>query len=637
MAQVAEPYRPHVAFVRKRERPMRCRLLRASVIAAGLYCASAQTPGVETPDAPKHDPGIQPLRQIIVVTGAWEPVALAESDRSVDRYTLENGHLLFGTLSDVFSLDSSVSVNSRGANGIQADFSIRGGSFGQTLLLLNGIRLNDVQSAHYNSDFPVPLDAIDHIEVLRGSGSMLYGSDAVSGVINIITRPTTRGDPIEAHVRSGVGNFGTNEESGFVAFNAGPLSQKFSVERELSTGFADDREYRNLAMASDSSLKSSVGLTRIFLGIDDRPFGADQFYGNFNSWERTKTWAADLSQDLGPRTLVTIGYRRHTDLFELLRDDPGFYTNRHEDYSWDLAARRHDPISNSAQVYYGLEGLDDHVNSNNLGVHTRRQGAVYGAFDIRSIGRASLSIGAREEFYGSGGYFFAPNINGGYWLSSKVKLRASVGRAFRLPSYTDLYYSDPANLGNPNLKPEKAWNYEGGLDWHPRDRWRVSLSAFDRHERDDIDYIRANSSAVWQAMNFDKLNFVGWEATVSLSLPRAQSVSAEYTGLHGASSALDGFQSKYVFNYPTHEAVIAWQRISSRGWLARARMGVTDQYQRKTYTLVDASVAWTRSRFHPYARVTNLANTSYLAVYGVPMPGRAALIGMELCVLCKAK
>ncbi|MDQ2948840.1 MAG: Plug domain-containing protein, partial [Acidobacteriota bacterium] len=145
--------------------------LAAIAAAAGLCCAGAQT---------SNPP---PLQQTVVVTGTWEPVALEESDRSVNQYTLQNAPLLFGSLADAFALDSSVAVNSRGANGIQADFSLRGGSFGQTLLLLNGIRLNDVQSAHYNSDFPVPLDAIDHIEVLRGSGSTLYGSDAVTGVI----------------------------------------------------------------------------------------------------------------------------------------------------------------------------------------------------------------------------------------------------------------------------------------------------------------------------------------------------------------------------------------------------------------------------------------------------------------------
>lgn len=583
-------------------------------------------------------PVIPPKHETMVVTGTWEPVALEESDRSVNQYSLQDVTVLFGSFADALNLDSSLYVQSRGANGIQADFSIRGGSFEQTLVLLNGIRLSDDQSAHYNSDLPVPLDAIDHIEILRGSGSTLYGSDAVGGVINIITRTEERADPIELILRSGYGSFGTNEQSGFLSLKQGPLSQRFSFERELSEGFTDDREYRNLALSSESWLHSSLGLTRLVLGIDDRPFGANQFYGSFNSWERTKTWTADLSQDLGKRTIFTFGYRRHTDLFELLRDDPAFYTNRHVDDTWDIALRRHDPIAHAAQVYYGFEGLADHVASNNLGVHSRKRAALYGNLDMRAIRRASLSIGVREEIYGPGAQaIFAPNINGGYWLSSKLKLHASVSRAFRLPNYTDLYYSDPANLGNPNLKPERAMAYEAGINWYPSSRWRISAAVFDRNEHNDIDYVRPNSSSIWEAMNFDHLNFVGFEATVNLSLPRAQSLALEYTALHGAEAALNGFQSKYVFNYPVQQAVAGWQHSSSRGWLARLRVGVTDQYQRNAYTLLDASAAWTRLRVHPYVRASNLLNSAYQPIYGVAMPGRAFLGGLELCVFCHDK
>ncbi|MBV9082175.1 MAG: TonB-dependent receptor [Acidobacteriaceae bacterium] len=602
-----------------------------SLVAASLLRAAAQNTGTSNQNS-------APVKQeTVVVTGLWEPTPLAEADRSVNEYSLRDAVVLFGSLADVFDLDSSVNVQARDPSGIQADFSIRGGSFEQTLILLNGIRISDEQSAHYNSDIPVPLDAIDHIEVLRGSGSTLYGSDAVGGVINIITRPSTEPDPIEMRVRGGYGSFGTNEQSGFLSLNRGLLSQRFSFERELSRGFKDDRDFRNLALSSESWVRSRLGLTRVFLGLDDRPFGADQFYGNFNSWERTKTWLATIAQDIGKKTLFTLGYRRHADLFVLLRTNPGFYTNRHEDEAWDLAMRRHDGVGRLAQIYYGVEGTADHVASNNLGVHSRKQGAVYGDLDIRSLRRASLSIGAREQFYGARQTIFAPNVSGGYWLSSIVKMRASASRAFRLPNYTDLYYHDPANLGNADLKPERAANYEAGVDWNPNGRLRVTVTGFHRREQDDIDYVRPNSSAIWQATNFDHLRFTGWEGSVAISLPSAQSVAVEYTGLHGAKAALSGLQSKYVFNYPTQQAVVAWQRTSARGWLARVRVGATDQYQRNAYVLVDGSAAWTRSRFHPYARFTNLANVEYQPVYGVAMPGRAAIVGMEICVLCNAK
>ena len=575
-------------------------------------------------------------KETVVVTGTWEPVPLEEADRSVNAYPLNGRVLLFGNLGDAFDLDSSVQVQSRAPGGVQGDISIRGGSFEQTLVLLNGIRLTDAQSAHHTFDIPVPLDAIDQVEILRGSGSTLYGSDAVGGVINILTRPATNPkDNLEMRLRAGYGSFGTNEESGFLSFNAGPLSQRFSFERELSTGFRDDREYRNLAYASNSWLHSRLGLTRIFLSNMDRPFGADQFYGPYNSWERTKTWLATISQDIGPNTLFSLGYRRHTDLFELLRDDPSYYTNRHEDHTWDVALRRRDAVGQLVNLFYGGEYLADHVGSNNLGVHSRKQGAVYGDVDVRALRRFSFNAGAREELYGHRQTIFVPTASAGYWLSSKIKVRGSVSRSFRLPNYTDLYYHDPANVGDPNLKPERALTYEGGVDWHPASRWTASGTVFSRHESDDIDYVRSNLRAIWRATNFDRLTFTGIEASLRWKPTDSQFVDVQFTGLHGARLALGDLQSKYVFNYPVQQAVVGWQRVSARGWMARLRAGVTNQYARTPYVLVDAYGAWTRSFLHPYLRVTNLSNADYQPFYGVPMPGRAVLAGIEWCVMCK--
>lgn len=601
----------------------------AGVLVGACVCAQAQTHKTAPPQ-----------KTVVVVTGTAMPVPLEESDRSVNVYSLRDSVVLFGSLADVFGLDSSVQVQSRAPGGIQDDISIRGGSFEQTLFLLDGIRLNDTQSAHYDSDIPVPLDAIDRVEVLRGSGSTLYGSDAVAGAINIVTREPSE-EPVELILRGGYGSFGTNEQSGFLSFHGGPLSQQFSFERELSAGFMDDRDYRNFVGGSQTWLRTKLGLTRVYLGYTDRPFGANQFYGNFNSWERTKTWLAMLSQDLGKRTVVQFVYRRHSDLFVLLRTNPDFYTNRHIDDNWELALRREDPVAHNASVYYGAEGLGDHVRSNNLGAHSRTQGAVYAGLDMRALRRFSFNAGGREEIYSgfeSGTEdIFVPNVSAGYWLSSMLKLRAAASRAFRLPNYTDLYYHDPANIGNPNLKPERVVDYETGIDWDLRPSWRAAFTVFQRRDRNDIDYVRANPNAIWQAMNFDQLVFTGWEASLAVRFAHAQTIRVEYAGLHGAEAALDGYQSKYAFNYPTQQATVSWERISPRGWIARVRVGAVNQYQRKAYALVDADAAWTRPRVRPYVRFTNLTDTFYEPVYGVPMPGRAVLGGIEVCVVCGRK
>jgi iron complex outermembrane receptor protein len=565
--------------------------------------------------------------QSVVVTGTAQPVPLEEADRAVSVFdNLPQKSPLFGGFYQFLQLDSSVDLQQRNA-GVQGDITIRGGTFGQTLVLIDGIRINDVQTGHHNMDLPVPMDAIGQLQILQGSGSTFYGSDAVSGVVNVITRVA---EPGELLFRSAIGNFGTNAQSGMFAFGFGPLTQQFSFERTQSDGFEDDRDYRSTSGSSESMLRTRWGTTRIFLSALDRPFGANQFYGNYNSWERTKTWYAALHQDLGKNTEVTFSYRRHTDLFVLLRDDPQVYTNRHIDQSYDGAVRRHNDLTKLFRLSYGAEGLEDSIVSNNLGTHQRRQGAVYANLDMRALKRFSLSVGVREQFYGHQQAFFAPTVSGGAWLSEKVKLRASVSRAFRLPTYTELYYSDPSDLPNPNLKPEQALSYEGGIDWHLRPHWRAFATVFDRDEKNGIDYVRSAPTQPWEAMNFDRLRFVGVESGVEGELAHAQKVSVQFTGIHGALSDEGGQQSEYAFNYPSQNAVASWQILTPQGVLARTRLGVVRRYQMSPYALWDVSVAWTSHRIRPYVQLTNLTNTSYEEIIGVNMPGRAVLAGVEI-------
>ena len=140
-------------------------------------------------------------RDTVVVTGTFEPMSLEEIDRAVRVLPVRSQSLTVNTLVDLLKLDPSLDLQERAPDGVQGDLSIRGASFGQTLVLLNGMRLNDPQSGHHNMDIPVPLESVERVEVLRGSGSTLYGSDAVGGVVNIITEPPEPSGQIgRAHV-----------------------------------------------------------------------------------------------------------------------------------------------------------------------------------------------------------------------------------------------------------------------------------------------------------------------------------------------------------------------------------------------------------------------------------------------------
>ena len=193
--------------------------MRTTILLLPLTILSAQIP----------PPG--PPKETVVVTGTFEPLSLEEIDRAIRVLPVRQDNLVLNTLVDTLKLDPSLDVMERAPDGVQADISIRGSSFGQTLILLNGQRLNDVQSGHHNMDIPVPLESVSRIEVMRGSGSTLYGSDAAGGVINIITAPP---ESTEFRLRTALGSDGINQQRGSLAFVGSKLSEQLTFSRDFS-------------------------------------------------------------------------------------------------------------------------------------------------------------------------------------------------------------------------------------------------------------------------------------------------------------------------------------------------------------------------------------------------------------------
>ena len=610
------------------------------LLVAISHFASAQPPPPAT-DCPQdgsqaatdcQKKKIPPQQEVIVVTGTFAPVPVETIDRSVTVLDTRENSLLYDDWVDYLYLDPSIDLRQRAPDAVQADLSIRGSTFGQTLVLINGLRVNDVQTGHHNMDQPLPTASLERIEVLRGAGSTFYGSDAVGGSVNFITGP-----PKYSEVRAGsaVGNFGINQQTASAAFLSGRWSEQLSAERDFSSGFRPDRDYRIFDAFSNTGVQTGLGHTLVMLGYSDKPFGADQFYGDFNSWERTKAWFAGLEQDLGKNTEFDLGYRRHTDVFILFRDNPAFFSNDHTDQSWQAALRRKQSLGQNSTLFYGAEGFHDSVDSTNLGQHQRSREAIYLDYDMRALGRFSFSLGAREEFYGAGQNDFSPTVSAGIWLSPAWKLKASASHAFRLPTYTDLYYHDPGNLGNPDLRPEKSWDFEGGLQWTPGGRYKADFTVFHRRDRDVIDYLLENG--IYGATNLQRLNFTGMEASFGIRLPREQQIGFAYTGLYGAQEPLQGQQTKYTFDYPVNDAAVTWTGRLPVKLLARSRLGVVERYKQDPYAVWDLSVGREFRYVRAHLSFSNLTDTQYEEISGVIMPGRSVLFGLEFILRSKPR
>jgi iron complex outermembrane receptor protein len=605
------------------------------LLCAGFSAAQqTSTNAAQQNSQPSATAAVFSVAQSAQVTTTVEPLPLAESDRSVLVLNPQDASAGTDSVVDVLRTDSSLNLQARGGEGVQADLSIRGTTFEQSLVLVNGLRVDDPETGHLNLDIPVPLDAISRVDVLHGSGSTFYGSDAIGGAVNLLTSAPTAGLSVVA--RSGAGNYGSLEQHLRVGYSAGPFAEQITGSRDTSDGFIADRNYSSNALASESWLKSRLGTTDVLLATSDRPYGANQFYGPYNSWERTKGWLASMQQQLGAKNAASFGYRRHSDIFVLFEGQPSIYENNHVTTSYEGALRRADELGKNSTLSYGLEESGDSIHSSSLGQHARNQGAGYANLSLRSLRRFSLSVGGREEILSGGDAVFSPSAAASYSLSSTVRLRGSAGHGFRLPTYTDLYYSDPATNGNPALKPETSWSYEGGLDWKPTNG-RITLTAagFRLQQSNAIDYSKTlplTAGEKWQAINVPTLNITGAEVSARLRISSTEWIDLSYTAAHSGNLPAN-YLSEYAFNYAAQNAVFGWTGQLPGAWghqiAAHTQVNLVQKTTQTAYPLWDASLARNTGNLRPYLRLANLSNTGYTEIVGVPMQGRTVLGGVE--------
>jgi vitamin B12 transporter len=622
------------------------------LVAAGAQAGFSQQAASPQAASPRAVPASRPAAlphptETMVVLGSPVPVPLADSPSSIVVLPVESQILTLDSAQDLLRQDSSVYLEERGAGGGQADIVLRGGSFEQTLVLLNGFRIDDSQTSHHNLDLPMPLDALDSIEVLHGAGSTLHGEDALSGVVDFLTAAPSA---TSLHLSSGAGSFGENEESLLGALVRKQWSSRLTAERNFSTGFMADRDYRNEDASSESWISSRLGVSDLLFAASDRSFGANQFYGPYNSWERTKGWFASGRQELGSRTVAAFGYRRHTDEFVLLRNDPSVYENNHIDGSWQASLRRTETLASTSVLLFGLESDGDSIHSNNLGLHARNRGAGYVDLDLRPAkSRWNLSAGLREELFSGGPQSaLSPHLAASLRLAHQLKIRASGGYGFRIPTYTDLYYSDPATQGNAKLKPESAWSGEAGADWAPSSHFSLSATGFYSRQHDTIDYVRAASPNpllppgcpvnVWCATNLNGLHFAGAESSLTWRPAKGQTVRVAWTGLIGAQPLMSGLESEYALNYPVENLCAIWTSALGKVLSVTNSVAIVKPYQQSgnpswnasPYPVWNLSLTHDAGKLHPYLRLANLSNTGYQEIVGVNMPSRSITGGISI-------
>ncbi|HEX6070771.1 MAG TPA: TonB-dependent receptor, partial [Longimicrobiaceae bacterium] len=372
------------------------------------------------------------------------------------------------------------------------------------------------------------------------------------------------------------------------------------------------------------------------VGYAARDFGANGFYGSNPSWdefEKTRATTATVALRDDPAADWAIepvlSFRRHDDDFVLRRDDPSYYRNQHttDQLGGRVGARY--AASSALRLATAAEAFVDRLESSSLGDRSEGRAAVLGEVAVGNIGAATAVAGLRADWHEAQGSFLSPSLSAAWWPAGSLRLRGSVGRALRTPTWTERYYRDPANEGNPDLDPERSWSAEVGVDATPAAGVRAGLALFQREADDLIDWARPEASTeIWRTRNVESATFRGLEAHLAARL-LAVDWLAQGSWLSVSSAAAAGAESKYALR-PLVESVSLGAERRLPGGLAVALRGMRARRAgEEAYLRADARGSLTLSSVRIHLDLQNIGDTRYLDIAQVPAAGRSLLVGIE--------
>lgn len=626
----------------------------AAIFAAAVLPGAA---GAQAPDAPLPGSAFMVaggdtlwLAAPLEIVGSRVPVALPGLVREVrvlDQADLES--VPARSVGEALQTVPGVIVGQRQQYGVQGDLTIRGSTFDQVLVLIDGFAAGDPQTGHHLLDLPLSLRDVQRLEVLPGHGSTLYGAGAFGGTLNVVTRsPGALTGGEAALTGGGDGTWAARGSLDLAPDGAEGRRARFSLEHFRTDGHfqAADDGGREWAGADARSTTATWRETDTwggweldsFAGFADRAFGARDFYAPFPSFEATRAflgWTRARGRitpwlTLEPRLSV----RAHRDRFWLRREAPGSYENDHLTRRVAGELRGLVSLGCAHSLSVGLESAYEDIDSQGvrggaaataLGYHVRRQAAVSAEVDRhgeRLRWQTGLRLDGREGRPARGSGSAAVS-----WLwRDGLTVRGGLGSAFRVPTFTDLYYADPANEGNPDLRPESGWTWEAGLALD-RDRWWTASTWFERREHDRIEWARAAGETIWRVLNVAEATVRGAETQVGWRHARGHEASLAWTWLETTTALTSGYEGKYALLAPRNvlgaqgHAVLGAGVTAGAAFRYLAHAGGPDAFRHQATLDLRADWAGAGGWFAGLV-LTNTLDRDREEVPGVSLPGR---------------
>jgi len=607
----------------------------------------------------------------VIVNGERAPEVYSKVSRIVTLIPKNDlNHSPVQSLQDQLEYIPSVDLRLRGKYGVQADLSIRGGSFDQNLILLNGINISDPQTGHLALSLPIDIESVDHIEILEGPSSRIFGANAFSGAINFVTSNDSV-NKISAHLMGGQHGLYKTSISGSLSSNY--LSNYFAISRSSSDGYIHNTDFNNLNLYYNASTILEKARLSFQAGLTSKSFGSNSFYGAQykDQYEENTASLVSLNVTTGEKLKLTssVYWRRMDDHFVLIRTNPEVYQNFHltDVLGQNLNVTYSSFIGNTT---LGTEIRSETIHSNRLGEPVANPIPVKGQDSIYYTNfhsRTNFGIFVEHSYhqnrfdFSAGGLFnlntdqginadFYPGIDLSFAIFEHSKIYTSVNKSLRLPTFTDLYYQGPANIGNVNLKPEIAISYETGYKFSGYGI-TGNLSYFYRKGTNIIDWLWNSTDSKWHTQNLTQLNTYGFEVQSRMDFSqlidpnfRIRTINAGYSFIDQTKAdkavvshyALDYLKDKLVFGMDHRilsNLYANWQiTYQNRNGTYLEYIENTAQSTEESYNpfwLVDGRVYWEKPNLTVYTEVSNIFNVQYADLGNVNQPGRWFRAGIK--------
>jgi outer membrane cobalamin receptor len=581
----------------------------------------------------------------VVVTATRTEIEISDVPQSLSVITKEEiMNSPDRTIPEVIQRAAGVLITNNGPIGSLTSANIRGSEAGQVLIMIDGRRINDAQNAQFDlSNLPLTKDEIERIEVLRGGASALYGADAMGGVINIITKAPTQ-EPY-ARVSSSFGRFGTQEYSLSHRWKPGPLGYSLFASRTRSDGYRPNSDYDSWVLGGElyydlpwkGELKVSARNTQKEIGVPGTITFSDP-----DDRQKDNLTQLDLNYRDKIGSAVTLNFRGWQNIYRQTYDPgtqgPNFGPSfLHKNYATGGDLQVNSAIGNAHLLTGGLEAIEDRVNSTATGVHQATRGALYLQDEIEVARPLTATLGLRYDYHSTYQDQINPRAGLLLRLPGEFRIRASVARSYRAPTFNDLYWpADAFVAGNPNLQPEKAWSYELGGEKKFGDLAVFKVAGF---YRDVTDLIRwaPGTDFVWRPTNVQTAHIWGGETELIFYPWKGLTIPLNYSYL----DPRDESTGEPITNKPKHIINAGVDYVTPFGLKSSLKGRYVQYYVNNTSTLnrdyfvLDARLGYEFKIYQSFKgegfiSLTNILNRDYQINEGFPMPPQSLNGGVSI-------